>query len=409
MATAKFKFRPSTVQGREGTLFLQVIHRRTVRQVCTSYKLYPHEWDAASQSVAVSEGDGGARSRYLQAVRETLCEDRMRLQLIILRLDHARREYRAEDVVRLFLRREQVRDFLEFAGMLVREKRAEGREALAEKYTLSINSFRRFVGRDAPQLVDMSAALMQRYEAFLRQRGLCANTISFYMRTLRAIYNQAVERGLTRQAMPFARVYTGVGRTAKRAVGAADVRKIREAKLPCGSAAALSRDLFLFSIYTCGMSMVDMAHLRRSDLSGGYIAYRRRKTGQQILVRWEPCMQEIVARYDTGSSPYLLPIITRPGADELRQYRSKMHLVNKHLGQLGRRLGLSQRLTTYVARHSWASIAKGLQVPVAAISEAMGHTSESTTRIYLKSFENAAADRANSAVLQGLMKRGMGR
>ena len=409
MATTKIKFRPSSVPGREGTLFLQVIHRRVVRQVSTSYRLYPHEWDRVGQSVVVCvvedavRVDDAARGRYLRAVQEGLREDWLRMQLIIFRLEQAGGAYRAEDVVRLFRQREQVREFSEFAEVLIAEKREQGRASLAAKYTLSLNSFRRFVGKGAPVAIEgMSAALMQRYEAYLKQRGLCLNTVSFYMRTLRAIYNQAVERGFTPQAKPFARVYTGIARTKKRAVDVGDVRKIREAVLPCGSAAALSRDLFLFSLYTCGMSMVDMAYLKKGDVVGGYITYRRRKTGQPILVRWEPCMQEIVERYDTGASPYLLPIISRPGVDEVRQYRNKIRVVNKHLKQLGHRLGLAAKLTTYVARHSWASIAKDLQVPVSAISEAMGHTSESTTRIYLKSFENAVVDRANHAVLQGL-------
>ena len=156
MATTKIKFRPSSVPGREGTLFLQVIHRRVVRQVSTSYRLYPHEWDRVGQSVVVCvvedavRGEDAARGRYLRAVQEGLREDWLRMQLIIFRLEQAGGAYRAEDVVRLFRQREQVREFSEFAEMLIAEKREQGRASLAAKYTLSLNSFRRFVGRGAP-------------------------------------------------------------------------------------------------------------------------------------------------------------------------------------------------------------------------------------------------------------------
>lgn len=147
------------------------------------------------------------------------------------------------------------------------------------------------------------------------------------------------------------------------------------------------------------MSLIDIAHLKKSDIRDGYLRYRRQKTGQPIYIRWEPCMQRLVDHYHSEDSPYLLPLITRSGKNEARQYQSMIHLINHHLKQLGDRLGISSRLTSYVARHSWASIAKSLQIPVSTISEAMGHTSERTTRIYLKSFDNTIIDQANRKVL----------
>ena len=113
-------------------------------------------------------------------------------------------------------------------------------------------------------------------------------------------------------------------------------------------------------------------------------------------------MQQLADKYKNEGSPYLIPIITCPGEDEVRQYQNRIHLINHHLKKLGEELGLSSKLTSYVARHSWASIAKSQDVPVAAISEAMGHTTERTTRIYLKSFENTLVDNANQKVLRAI-------
>ena len=404
MATTRFKFRASSISGKQGTLFLQVIHQRVARQVSTKYKLYSNEWDADSQSVVIRRDTSSERSQYLHIVQETLQRDTSRLQLIILTLDHSRKEYKAEDVLKRFLKKEQSNVFAVFAETLIDKKREEGHRSLATKYQSSLNSLIRFLKGRLLTFEDMDSSLMLSYENYLKDLGRCPNTTSFYMRNLRAIYNQAVEQGLTPQNHPFARVYTGIAKTVKRAVNIEEVQKIKAKELPPDSAEEFSRDIFLFSLYTCGMSLIDIAHLLKSDLQGDHLSYRRQKTGQRITIRWEPCMQKLVDKYNNDDSPYLIPLITRPGEDEERQYQNRIHLINHHLKKLGEELGLSSRLTSYVARHSGASIAKSQDVPVAAISEAMGHTTERTTRIYLKSFDNTLVDCANQKVLSAISR-----
>ena len=402
MATTRFKFRASSVSGKQGTLFIQVIHKRATRQVSTSYKLYPKEWDAAKQSVVVPKDTSSKRSPYLHDVQEALRSDAARLRLIILSLDHSRKAYQAKDVVKRFLKKEQSDEFAVFAETLIGQKREEGHLSLATKYQSSLNSLNRFLDGRLLTFDEMDASQMLSYENYLKKQGLCSNTTSFYMRNLRAIYNQAVEQGLTSQNYPFARVYTGIAKTVKRAVNIEEVQKIKTKELPADSTVAFSRDIFLFSFYTCGMSLTDIANLKKTDLQGDNLSYCRRKTGQRINIHWEECMQQVADKYKNEGSPYLIPIITCPGEDEVRQYQNRIHLINHHLKKLGEELGLSSKLTSYVARHSWASIAKSQDVPVAAISEAMGHTTERTTRIYLKSFENTLVDNANQKVLRAI-------
>ena len=402
MATTKFKFRASSVSGKQGTLFIQVIHQRVVRQVTTSYKLYPQEWDADRQSVVIPKDTSSKRSPYLHNVQEALRSDAARLRLIILSLDHSRKAYQAKDVVKRFLKKEQSDEFAVFAETLIGQKREEGHLSLAIKYQSSLNSLNRFLECRLLTFDDIDASQMLSYESYLKKQGLCSNTTSFYMRNLRAIYNQAVKQGLTPQNHPFSTVYTGIAKTVKRAVNAKEFQQIKSVTLPPNSFAALSRDIFLFSFYTCGMSLIDIANLKKTDLQGEYLIYCRQKTGQQIRIHWEPCMQELVNKYHKDDSPYLFSLIACPGIDEERQYQNRIHLINHHLKKLGEELGLSSKLTSYVARHSWASIAKSQNVPVAAISEAMGHTSERTTRIYLKWFDNTLVDNANQKVLSAI-------
>ena len=379
-----------------------MIHKRVARQVSTRYKLYPKEWDSAGQSVTVPKGTVPDRIRYLHAVQEALRQDASRLQLIILALDHSRKEYQAEDVVQRLLKKEQSDDFTTFADTLISQKKEEGQRSLAVKYKTSLNSLHRFLNGRRLTFGDIDTSLMVGYEGYLKKLGLCPNTTSFYMRNLRAIYNQAVKQEITLQNHPFARVYTGIAKTVKRAVSIGEIQKIKTKELPPDSAADFARDMFLFSLYTCGMSLTDIAHLKKSDLQGGYLSYCRQKTGQRIHIRWEACMQQLADKYQREDSPYLMPIITHPGEDEARQYQNQIHLINQHLKRLGEAVGWSSKLTSYVARHSWASIAKSQDVPVAAISEAMGHTTERTTRIYLRSFENTLVDCANQKVLSAI-------
>ena len=156
------------------------------------------------------------------------------------------------------------------------------------------------------------------------------------------------------------------------------------------------------SFYMRGMSFIDLAYLRKKDLNSGFVSYSRRKTGKKLIIRWEKQMQEIIDRYGDSETQYLLPIIEREDGTERRQYRNKMLLVNRKLKKIAARAGLTTPLTMYVARHSWASIAKTKNISIGIISEAMGHDSETTTQIYLSSIQTNQIDNANRNILKDL-------
>lgn len=211
-----------------------------------------------------------------------------------------------------------------------------------------------------------------------------------------------MEKELTVQRYPFKHVYTGIDKTVKRAVPLKIIRRIKELDLTMSPAMDYARDMFMFSFYTRGMSFIDMAFLKKKDLQNGILTYRRQKTGQQLFIKWEEPMRKIIDKYDTSKTPYLLPIIRNMDAEKRRQYKNAAHLINDKLKKLGGQLGLSIPLTSYVARHAWASIAKSKNIPLSTISEAMGHDSENTTRIYLASLDTSIVDKANSLILKSL-------
>lgn len=306
-------------------------------------------------------------------------------------------------IVQLYKTPEKGYCFISFAENLIETLDRSGFRQSAARYSTSLNSFKRFRCDSDLFFNNFDAALMSEYEMWLKKSGICRNTISFYMRNLRAIYNRAVERKLVEQSYPFKHVYTGIEKTAKRAIPISDVRKIRELDLSLNPKLDFARDIFLFSFFTRGMSFVDMAYLRKKDLKDGILSYRRRKTGQLLFVKWEKCMQEIAEKYNTEFSPYLLPIIKSDNDSESRkQYIYAAHNVNRALKIIGCKLGLTAPLTTYTARHAWASIARSKNIPLSVISEGMGHDSESTTRIYLASLDTSEIDKANDLIIKSL-------
>lgn len=402
MASIKVKFRASSSGSGEGGLFYQVIHNRLVRQINTGYKLQAREWDAESNKIVFPPDIEETHRSYLVSLRNAVQEDTKRLKNIILRFERTNRNYTTEDVVSRYLSPEDDHCLISFAQNFIQQLKIIGKQCTAESYASAINSFARFRKERDILLDDVDSDLMMAYETYLKSIGICPNSISFYMRNLRAIYNRAVDKELTIQRNPFKHVYTGIDKTVKRAVPLNIIRQIRNMDLSLWPVMDYARDIFMFSFYTRGMSFVDIAFLKKKDLQNGILSYRRHKTGQQLFIKWEQPMQELIDKYDTTGSPYLLPIIKNNGKDERRQYQSESHLINSYLKKIGEQLGLSIPLTTYVARHGWASIAKSRNIPISTISEALGHDSEATTRIYLASLDTSAVDRANCLILKSL-------
>lgn len=384
-------------------MYYQLYHNRVSRQINAKSRLYPSEWDNLAKKVVIPSDIEESRGRYLEELQGRLSENYSRLKAIITRLDHSGEDYAADDIISQYYAPPENYGLVSFSKKLIKQLREIGKVRTSETYTTTLNSFMRFRGhRGDIMFNDVDDYLMEEYETYLKHEGICPNSTSYYMRNLRAIYNRAVEQGLTMQRNPFRRVYTGIDKTVKRAVPLAVIRQIRDMDLSDDPLLDYARDIFMFSFYTRGMSFVDMAYLKKSDLQNGILSYRRQKTNQRLFVRWEKPMQDIIAKYDTRGTPYLLPIIRDNGKDERTQYASSAHQVNKKLKLIGRKLELSIPLTTYVARHGWASIAKSKNIPLSIISEAMGHDSEKTTRIYLASLDTSTVDKANSLILKSL-------
>ncbi len=403
MASVRVKFRPSSVSGKEGNIYYQVIHNRVVCPIRTDYRIFESEWDDGASTLSYPTPVHAERRNYLQSVENHIEWDIKRLKIIIALFDRRHECYTTDDIVTKFSRQANEQSLFTFMQEAIGQLKRLNRIRTSETYAATLSSFMKFREGQDILLYEVDSDTMMLYEAWLKGKGICPNTISFYMRILRAVYNRAVEKELVEQKHPFKHVYTGIDKTVKRAVPLKAIKRIKELDLRLKPHLDYARDLFLFSFYTRGMSFIDLAYLKKSDLQNGFLTYRRRKTNQQLTVKWEKCMAEIVAKYnDCFTTQYLLPIITNPLVDERKQYRNAIYRVNTALKEIARMISLPMPLTMYCARHGWASIAKSKNIPLSVISEGMGHDSEETTRIYLASLDSNVIDQANSLILKGL-------
>ena len=403
MASIKLKFRAHTDSTKEGALYFQVIHDRVVKQVKTDHHIYEYEWDKQRGDIVKDFPFSEQRNVTLKIIRNKVVWGQHKLEQIVKALEDSGRAYTANDIIRRY--KEAASDkttVFEYIRCQSERMKNLGRVRTSETYQQTLRSFMRYRNNIDLYFDMLDADTVELYESYMRANHLSRNTTSFYMRILRCIYNRAVEDGLTQQTDPFRRVYTGVDKTAKRAITLKEIKRIKDLELTDKPDLDYARDMFLFSFYLRGISFIDLAYLRKRDLSNGYITYIRKKTGQQLTIRWERSMQDIVDKYPENPTQYLLPIITRQDGTERKQYLNKILYVNRKLKQVAKLAKISTPLTMYVSRHSWASIAKSKNVPLSVISEGMGHDNEETTRIYLAAIQTNQIDDANRRILKEL-------
>ena len=404
MATIKVKFRASSVEGKEGTLYYHLIHQRNLRRISTDYHVFPEEWNDKKSAIIISNHNN--RQAHLQLIQSKIDWEMKQMLRIIHDKETEGIPCSIDDIAKKIQQLPRSQSVFTFFRQQIAKKEQMQCIGTRNNYTSAANRFMEFRGHEDLAFTQMTADMMEMYQAWLRNRGVRQNTVAFYLRTLRTLYNKAVEAG---QAPPndiFVHVQTANVRTAKRAITVKDIRKIEKLDLPTGSSLDKARDLFLLSFYLRGMAFVDMAFLKKSDMKCGMISYNRRKTHQNLNIEWIKPMQAIIDKYaeQTKVSPYLLPILTGKEASPYTTYKKVEHNTNYNLKKIGEMIGLKIPLTTYVARHTWASIALHMNIPIATISEGMGHNSYKTTQIYLQSIDVATINEANERIIRKILK-----
>ena len=294
-----------------------------------------------------------------------------------------------------------------FMKQVAEELRMGGNFGTAHVYRSSANAIIAYCGKGDFSFDKVTPEWLKGFEVHLRGRGCSWNTVSTYLRTFRAVYNRAVNsRMIIYTPHLFRYVYTGTRADHKRSLCDEDMKKVFT-KLSSSSAVPTTvrraQELFIFMFLLRGLPFVDLAYLRKSDLRDNVITYRRRKTGRPLSVTLTPEAMILLKRYmsrDTDS-PYLFPLLkSGEGTKEAyHEYQLALRSFNQQLMLLGEMLGLNDRLSSYAARHTWATTAYYCEIHPGIISEAMGHSSITVTETYLKPFRSKKIDEANNQII----------
>lgn len=291
--------------------------------------------------------------------------------------------------------------FVLYALNIIDQVEQEGRFGTAQAYMSSLKSLVQFTGSQRIPFRLFRSGMLNNYENWLLGQGCCENTAHFYLRNLRALYNKAVaEKVIRPRENPFAGMSLESMPTRKRALPKRWMKRIKNLKLDEGTSLAMARDMFLFSFYTCGMGFADMVLLKHEQLQREMIHYERVKTGRPVSVFANEDLLKIIENYRTDSC-YIWPVLSEGASEETHYkcYRSALCSFNRHLKIIAEKANIPESLSSYMARHSWATAARNQLMPTAVISSCLGHANEKTTQIYLDSFNEGLVKRINNKVI----------
>lgn len=402
MTSIKIKFRQSKISKKKGTCYVQLIHKRKMKTIATGIKLEKAEWDPFKEHVITSKA-AAQRFKELLLIQEYLDDVVVNLKEIIINLMTSQTYVSADMIVQNYRELDCTKSFFTMLEERIEELKKNGQKRTATNYEGALRMFRRFRKDKDISPDEINGKLMKDLELYLKKKDNSLNTISYYMRILQAAYNYAVEKcWVKKNAYPFKKVFTGEEKTAKRAIDRNVVLRLEHLKLERQPVLELTKDIFMFSLYTRGMAFIDIAYLKKENLKGDDILeYKRHKTGQLIQIKLPDCAITLIKKYAIimGDTDYLFPLLYHPGRKKYCSYDSALRLYNRRLKKVSGMMRLTEPLTSYVSRHTWATLAKYQGVATIIISDAMGHTSEATTRIYLDRINNAVLDEANNAVV----------
>ena len=385
----KFKEKSNGTQ----PVVLQIIKDRRKKLIFLGHYVKPEHWDS-DENMPTSKHPNSVRLKNILRAKLTEADK------VILDFEERKKPFTVEDIVNKLVAPENSDMLFAFGERIVEKLENLNQIGNSKVYEHTINVFKEFREEKDVSLKHIDQKMLEGFREFLIKRKCKVNSISVHLRTLRAIYNRAIkEKAVSEELYPFKNFKISTETTKKRAIKKEDIDKITNLDLTSSPDLIYARDLFLFSFYLRGMSFIDVAFLQVKDIIGDRLYYTRKKTRQKFSIKITEKAWEIIKKYNdlSDEKSYIFPILQRKG-EEYLDYKNAMRLTNKKLKKLSKMAKLSETISTYTARHSWATIAKRSGIPTAIISEGLGHDSEETTQIYLDSFENEVLDQANELI-----------
>lgn len=386
-----YKWKP--LANGESPLMLRVAKdgRRTLKSLGISVN--PTHWD-------FDKNEPKSNCPNKELINKIILKTRLEFQERLLEKKASKEEFTASSLINEEKDSIKAQTVEEFYLNLVAELKNKGQIGTSYAYLSSYRMLRNFNRGKRLNFTfsHIDTIFCRRFEEWLRTKGDKDTTISYQLRTLRAAFNRAIDaRVVSRDKSPFAEYKLSHlnTKTMKRALSKRDVLRI--VGTDCSNSTPirqLAQDLFVFSYLCGGIAFVDIANLTPSNIVDGRLMYQRQKTHGGINLPLSPEAQRLIAKYADyqQGADYLFPILhckrhITP-MQKTNRVRKVCHQVNQELRALGKELGISADVTTYVARHSFATVLKKSGVNIGIISQALGHQDLKTTQIYLDSFDN---------------------
>jgi site-specific recombinase XerD len=393
-------YKSKTLKNGESPIMLRVCKDKKKKYQSLGISVNPKHWN-------FKKNEPKPKCPNFEQIQKIILDKKLEVQKKMLEIRADQKEYTATTL--LIKEKHQSFTINEFYQEIIAQCETENKCGNRLVYLNSYNSLMNFTKNrlDIPfNIIDVP--WLERYEAWLRSRGNKENTISLQFRTLRSAYNKAIkEKCAQKSAYPFEefKVSKFDTSTKKRAIAKTDILKFMDDTEPVSQKryVQLSKDIFMFSYLCGGINFTDIANLTKANIVNGRLEYIRQKTHKLIKIGIPDEAMRIIKKYEAENTGYLFPILNNKVHKTALQKQNRIHKmrgkVNYNLKVLGKRLGIEISVTTYVARHSFASVLKKSGVNIAIISEALGHSDLATTQIYLDSFDNEQIDNAMKNLL----------
>ena len=385
---------------KDGThpLMLQIIHNRKVKKQSLNIRLHEFEWDSKNN---LPKRKVTNYKTIVTLIRTKIAE----AEKTLVKLDTAKKDYSVTELSTKIKGKKTTKSFNQYTEELIEGMISTNKIGNANSYRGALNVINKFTKNKNLAFTDIDYKFLTKFEEYhLRKENNTVNGLNVYMRVIRAVYNKAINEDLVSiDYYPFRKYKIKLKKTSKRAISRDEMKKIVNLELDETSTFWNARNYFLFSFYTIGMSWVDMALLKVENIKGDRIIYQRSKTDKEYNIKINDNIKLILDYYinDKNKEDYIFPIINNEENETAKRSNIKnaLRIYNKHLKQIGEQIECSIPLTSYVARHSWASIANFSGIHIGVISQGLGHEDIKTTQTYLANFDHSAIDDANENIL----------
>jgi len=384
-------------------IVLRLIHNRNSTTIPTGYKVEEKDWN-----------DDGNCIRYtcklfhrkmIDSVNRMLTGKLQEANNILTKLDDRKilNNISVTEVKDRIQKKSARISFETFTNKLIDEFRQMKRFGSVSVYQQALDFVKKNNNNKDLYFDAINYSFIKKIEVKFISEGNSINGLSFYLRTIRAIYNKAIKENIAHEeSNPFKKYQIKKEETKKRAIKKENIIEIENLKLVEYTPIWHAKNYFLFSFYTRGINFVDIAKLKLSNIIDDRIVYRRSKTSGLFTVKISDKIQEILSYYIMGktSEDYIFPVIKRKNPDDqVKDYMNERKIYNDKLKDIANMIKININLTSYVARHTWASLAKKMGYSTEVISEGLGHKDIKTTQIYLENFENKVLDDVNEMVI----------